>query len=167
MFWRCPFHANFHTVRWLYDLLGSYGIFLSKSSYLIALWGGCGIVLRKSLQVIQNKVARVVTKLDWSTSPQVLLTQVGWLSVKQLVFYHSVLLIYKVRMSQVPKYLNNMFSWSYQYNTRQAEGGLIKLPGKPKLVVSKRHGFFAQNLSENGQICWKYFFWYLPKFYKI
>ena len=44
------------------------GIFLSKLSYLIALWGGCGIVLRKSLQVIQNKIARVVTKLDWSTS---------------------------------------------------------------------------------------------------
>ena len=41
------------------------GIFLSKLSYLIALWGGCGIVLRKSLQVIQKKVAMVVTKLDW------------------------------------------------------------------------------------------------------
>ena len=52
------------------------GIFLSKLSYLIALWGGCGIVLRKSLQVIQNKVARVVTKLDWSTS---YLT--GWVTI--------------------------------------------------------------------------------------
>ena len=78
------------------------GIFLSKLSYLIALWGGCGIVLRKSLQMIQNKVARVVTKLDWSTSPQVLLHQVGWLSVNQLIFYHSVLLIYKVKQSQAP-----------------------------------------------------------------
>ena len=113
------------------------GIFLCKLSYLIALWGGCGIVLRKSLQVIQNKVARVVTKLDWSTSPQVLLTQVGWLSVKQLIFYHSVILIYKARMSHVPKHLNNMFSWSYKYNTRQSEGGLIKLVGTPKLDISK------------------------------
>ena len=44
------------------------GIFMSKLSYLIALWGGCGIVLSQSLQVIQNKVARVVTRLDWKTS---------------------------------------------------------------------------------------------------
>ena len=113
------------------------GIFLSKLSYLIALWGGCGIVLRKSLQVIQNKVARAVTRLDWSTSPQVLLTQVGWLSVNQLTFYHSVLQVYKVKVSHTPRYLNNMFNWSYQYNTRQAEGGLIKLVGKPKLDITK------------------------------
>jgi hypothetical protein len=113
------------------------GIFMSKLSYLIALWGGCGIVLKKSLQVIQNKVARVVTKLDWFTSPQVLLHQVGWLSVNQLVFYHSVLLIYKVKQAQTPKYLHNMFSWNYNYNTRQAEGGLIRLVGKPKLDITR------------------------------
>ena len=32
------------------------GIFMSKLTYLIALWGGCGAVLKKSLQMIQNKV---------------------------------------------------------------------------------------------------------------
>ena len=113
------------------------GIFMSKLSYLIVLWGGCGIVLRKSLQVIQNKVARVVTKLDWATPTKELLHQIGWLSVNQMVFYHSVLLIYKVKQSQTPKYLHSMFSWSYNYNTRQAEGGLIRLVGKPKLDVNK------------------------------
>ena len=69
------------------------GIFMSKLSYLIALWGGCGIILRRTLQIIQNKVARAVTKLKWTTSPAVLLSQVGWLSVNQLIFYHSVLQI--------------------------------------------------------------------------
>jgi hypothetical protein len=113
------------------------GIFMSKLSYLIALWGGCGILLRKTLQIIQNKVARAVTKLDWSTSPAVLLHQVGWLSVNQLIFYHSVLLIYKVNKTQTPKYLDNMFSWTFNYNTRQAVGGLIRLVGKPKLDITR------------------------------
>ena len=113
------------------------GIFMSKLTYLIALWGGCGMVLRKSLQVIQNKVARIVTKLDWSTPTQELLHQIGWLSVNQLVFYHSVVLVYKVKQNQTPKYLHSMFSWSYNYNTRQAEGGAIRLVGKPKLEVNK------------------------------
>ena len=113
------------------------GIFMSKLSYLIALWGGCGILLRKTLQNIQNKVARAVTKLDWSTSPAVLLHQVGWLSVNQLIFYHSVLLIFKVNKTQTPKYLDNMFSWTFNYNTRQAVGGLIRLVGKPKLDITR------------------------------
>ena len=113
------------------------GIFMSKLSYLIALWGGCGIVLRKTLQIIQNKVARVVTKLDWSTSTAVLLNQVGWLSVNQLIFYHSVLQIFKVNKAQTPKYLDSMFSWTYIYNTRQAVGGVIRLVGKPRLDVTK------------------------------
>ena len=114
------------------------GIFMSKLTYLIELWGGCGIMLKRSLQMIQNKVARVVTKLDWSTSPSVLLHQIGWLSVNQLIFYHSVLLVYKVNLNKTPRYLHNMFSWSYNYDTRQATGGLIRLRGKPKLDVSKQ-----------------------------
>ena len=124
--------ASFKNRKMLAD-----GIFMSKLSYLIALWGGCGIILRKTLQIIQNKVARVVTKLDWSTSAAVLLNQVGWLSVNQLIFYHSVLQVYKVNKTQTPKYLDSMFSWTYNYNTRQAVGGVIRLVGKPKLDVTK------------------------------
>ena len=74
---------------------------------------------------------------DWTTSPAVLLSQVGWLSVNQLIFYHSVLQIYKVNKSQTPKYLDNMFSWTFNYNTRQAVGGLIRLVGKPKLDITR------------------------------
>ena len=87
------------------------------------------------MQIIQNKVARVVTKLDWSTSTAVLLNQVCWLSVNQLIFYHSVLQIYKVNKAQTPKYLDSMFSWTYIYNTRQAVGGVIRLLGKPRLEL--------------------------------
>ena len=32
------------------------GVFMSKLSYLIALWGGCGTGLKKSLQIIQSPV---------------------------------------------------------------------------------------------------------------
>ena len=113
------------------------GIFLSKVSYMIALWGGCTMELRRSLQIIQNKAARVVTRLDWSTSSEVLLHQIGWLSINQLVFYHSVLLIYKVKKNMHPKYIHNMFNWSYQYNTRQAESDLIRQVKRPNLDISK------------------------------
>ena len=125
--------ANFRTRKMIAE-----GIIVSKLSYLITLWGGCGAGLRKSLQIILNKAARVVTRLDWTTSTKELLSQCGWLSVDQLIFYHSVLQLHKVRLSGTPMYLYTMHnSWLYQYRTRQAENELVQLRGKPKLELSK------------------------------
>ena len=114
------------------------GIFLSKLSYLIALWGGCNLHLLKALQTLQNKAARVVTKLDWSTSTTALLTQCGWLSVHQLVVYHSVVLVYKVLQSKQPKPLYSMFPCEYNYKlTSTALSKSIKQTGHPTLDLSR------------------------------
>jgi hypothetical protein len=113
------------------------GIFISKLSYLIALWGGCGTGLVRSLQIIQNKVARVVTRLDWSTPARDMHHQCGWLSVHQLAYYHSVMIIYKVKVNHSPRYLDNMFSWSYEANTRQATSGQIRQLGRPRLELTR------------------------------
>jgi hypothetical protein len=78
------------------------GILMIKLCYLIAIRGGCSSYLLNTLQVIQNKAARVVTKLDWSTPTEELLKQCGWLIVQQLAVYHSVLVVYKVLQSKSP-----------------------------------------------------------------
>ena len=114
------------------------GVFMSKLSYLIALWGGCGKVLKQSLQKIQNKAAQAVTRSDWSVPSRENLKQCGWMSVSQLAFFHSVLLVYKTRQSKRPRYLYSMHnSWSYPYSTRQAETGLIRVLSKPKLELAR------------------------------
>ena len=114
------------------------GIFMSKLSYVIALWGGCGVILKKCLQVLQNKAAQVVTRKDWNTSSKLMLQQCGWLSVNQLAFYHSVLLVFRVRLSKSPKYMYMMHnSWSYPYTTRQANNGLIRVVTRPRLEMVK------------------------------
>ena len=118
--------APFKTRKMLAD-----GIIISKLSYLISLWGGCEQYLMRSLQVIQNKAARVVTKLDWYTPTHDLLSQCGWLSVHQLAVYHTVVLVHKVLMSGSPEYLHNLFSEEYRCKTRLADMKLIK-PGQPK-----------------------------------
>ena len=112
------------------------GIILSKLTYLIALWGGTSGYLIKSLQIIQTSAARVVTKLDWSTPTSELLKQCGWLSVQQLVVYHSVLMVYKVVRTESPAYLYSMFQTKYQYRTRQADSGVIKHMYCPRLSLT-------------------------------
>ena len=53
------------------------GVMMSHITYLIQLYGGCSEQLLSSLQVLQNKAARLVTKLDWRTPTRTLLLQCG------------------------------------------------------------------------------------------
>jgi hypothetical protein len=58
-----------------------------------------------SLQVVQYKAARIVTRGGRRTPIKSLLKQCGWLSVAQLGVYHSLVLLFKVLQSGCPKYL--------------------------------------------------------------
>ena len=102
------------------------GIFMSKHMYLIPLWGGSAKYLIKSLQTIQNKAARAVTKLDWNTPSAEILKQCGWLSVNQLSVYHTLIMVYKVLQDKSPQYLYSMFNTTYNYKTRVADSGKIR-----------------------------------------
>ena len=81
------------------------GLILSTLSYIIQVYGGCSGYLLAMLQVLQNKAARCVTRLPWGTPISVLLKQCGWLSMNQLVVYHSLVLLFKTKMDKKPVYL--------------------------------------------------------------
>ena len=114
--------ADFKTRKMLAD-----GLFMSKLVYLIPLWGGCEKFLIKALQIIQNKAARTVTKLGIFTPVRTLLKQCGWLSVNQLVFFHTVVLLFKSRQNHSPKYLFEMSSSELHYNTRAENPGKLRV----------------------------------------
>ena len=107
------------------------------------MWGGTSKENINALQVIQNKAARFVTR-DWTNSTVQNLGTLGWLSINQMIFYHTVLLMFKLKRSRAvggppaPTYLMNMFNWEYYYETRQAEAGVVKPLGVPRLDVSKQ-----------------------------
>ena len=91
-------------------LLVANGIFMSKLCYLIQLWGGAEGYLLRSLQVIQNRAARVVTRLTWFTPTRTLLKKCKWLSVKQLVFYQRVVAVHKIVKTKSSLYLHQKMS---------------------------------------------------------
>ena len=104
---------------------------------MISVWGGCSKELLESLQKVQNRAARVITKNDWSVGTKENLKQIGWLSVHQLVQYHDILLLHKVIKSGQPRNLHNMDSYVYLQQTRQATSGAVKPIGIPKLDIAK------------------------------
>ena len=97
------------------------GIYMSKLIYLMPVWMGCEDYLVNALQVNLNKVARLVTKLDIFTPTRVLMQQCGWMPVKQLMAYHSLVLLHKTLQQKSPSYLYKKVTSGYQqYNTNQA-----------------------------------------------
>ena len=115
-------NSSFKTRRMVAD-----GIVMSKLVYLINLWGGAQLYLQKSIYVQQMAAARVVCGFQchgWSNRK--VLEKVGWLSVRQLTFYHTVLQTHRTLVSKTPLPLFKSISREYQYNTRNAAAGSIR-----------------------------------------
>ena len=107
-------------------------IFCSKLIYQISLWGGTEEFLLNSLQIVQNKAARCVTRRGKYTQVRELLGQCGWLTVRQLVFYHSVILIFKTIKTTFPKYIFDKLATEFPYNTRLAQSDSVRMGSKFK-----------------------------------
>ena len=95
------------------------GIFTSVLVYCIPLWGGSDKGDLEELQVLQNKAAQHVLRRPGRSCRKEMFDQLGWLSVHQLVFYHTVMAVYKMRQTGEPEYLaEKMLNDNYR-------GGLI------------------------------------------
>ena len=86
----------------------SEGIFNSVLVYCLPLFGGCDVQELKDLQTLQNKAARIVTHSALRTHSKDMFNRLGWLTVKQLVTYHTLLTVYRVRQTKEPEYLSSI-----------------------------------------------------------
>ena len=64
------------------------------------------------LQVLQNRVNRILTKRNNRTSTQELLTLTNSLSVQQLIALQTILMTYKILMTSKPSYLANKIRYA-------------------------------------------------------
>ena len=102
-------------------LMVANGLVVSKLCYLIELWGGCEGYLLHSLQVLLNRAARSVTKMSGYTSTKRLMAACSWLSVKQLVVYHTVKMVFKTLKTESPRYLHDRLNPTpHSIRTRQS-----------------------------------------------
>ena len=54
----------------------------------------------KIYKTLQNKAARIVTHSPLRAHRKDMYNKLGWLTVKQLVIYHSLLTVYRVRQAK-------------------------------------------------------------------
>ena len=116
-------------------LMVANGVIMSKLVYLITVWGGAQGYLVKRLQVQQLAAARVVCGYhSYYWSRRKLLGKVRWLSVRQLIFFHTVLQVWKVRTLQTPAYLHHKFVLT---NTRSSAQGNLLVPNVESALARK------------------------------
>ena len=103
------------------------GAVMSRLTYLITLWGGAQLYLLKALQVHELTAARTMcgaASYRWSRGK--LLGRVGWLSVRQLIQYHTILQAHKTIQSGQPRPLSYYISTNHPRDTRNAANGQIR-----------------------------------------
>ena len=81
------------------------GVFNSVLVYCLPLFGDCDKGELHATQVLQNKAAQVVTKSPPRAHRDTMYDTLGWLTVNQLVVYHTALTVFRIRQSNEPEYL--------------------------------------------------------------
>ena len=82
------------------------GVFNSVLVYCLPLYGGCDAGQVKALQVLQNKAAQIVCNAPPRASRAPMYDKLGWMTVNQLICYHTLISVYKIRKCGEPEYLS-------------------------------------------------------------
>ena len=83
----------------------SEGIFNSVLVYCLPLFGGMDKGDLRDLQILQNKAAQIVTRSPPRAERVAMYDQLQWLTVNQLIFYHTVIAVFKIRGNSEPEHL--------------------------------------------------------------
>ena len=124
----------FHTLKYI-----TQGIFNSVLIYCLPLFGGLDKGQLGDLQVLQNKAAQIVTRSPPRSARSAMYDKLDWLSVNQLIAYHTVIQIFKIRSNGEPEYLAKIL-------TNDNRNGNIFIPNSELTLAKKSFCFRGAEL---------------------
>ena len=75
----------------------------------------------RRFQIQQNTIMRFILNKWYDTPVAEMIESLDWLNVKQLITYHTLQFIKKLRLGQLPSYLYERIQYNFEvhdYNTR-------------------------------------------------
>ena len=81
------------------------GLFNSVMIYCLPLFGGLNKNMRNQIQTVQNRAARFVCNAPPRSNRSALFRKIGWMTVDQLIQYHTLISVFKIRCAKQPEYL--------------------------------------------------------------
>ena len=102
---------------------------MSKLAYLIPLWGSATRNHIRKVQSLWNKVARWTSGLPRKTKIKDLMAANGWMTVRNMITYHSLMMVWKLVNLKKPRHL---------YNSMRIEGDNHIQTQEPRLQFTAR-----------------------------
>ena len=100
--------------------------------YCSIVWGQCGETLKDKLQTLQNRAARTIAKLRYDEANHYeLLTEFGWLSVRNLIILDIAVFVYNEINNLHPEQADNPFQrldCLHSYSTRSVSNNNLFIP---------------------------------------
>ncbi len=111
----------------------------SRLDYCNALLGGCPASSINKLQIVQNAVARVLTRSRIYDHITTILQSLHWQHIKFCISFKILLLSYKAINGIVPAYLTNLLSrYNPTRSLRSQNSGLLVVPRMAKSTKGGR-----------------------------
>lgn len=119
--------------------------------YCITVWGFAPSKYTNQVQRLQNGAARIITgNYDWTVRGINLVSELGWQNVAQRRDYFTALQVFKGLNGMAPDYINDLFTYVRDINTRQTRNAAANNLYVPKV---NKH-VFKQSLQYNGAMIW-------------
>ena len=115
------------------------GIFNSVLIYCLPLFGGLDKDQLGDLQVLQNKAAQIVTRSPPRAARNAMFDRLDWLTVNQLIAYHTLIQVYKIRLCKEPEYLATIL-------INDNRNGHILIPNTELTLAKKSFSFRGATL---------------------
>ena len=122
-----------------------YSLILPHLDYCSVVWGNCNKTDLLKLQRSQNRYARLVLKVDYTTSKDVLLRTLKWQSVENRINYQFCIAVFKILNDMAPHYLCDLApKRPVYYVTRYSTLNPLFIP-KPNTDLKKNDLFLLQH----------------------
>ena len=95
------------------------GIVEPQFRFCCSVWGCCGVTKLQTLQKLQNRAARIVTKSNFDTPSIGLIQGLNWPTVSDIIRGETATTVYKSLNGLVPEYLSSLFEKRSTRNVRE------------------------------------------------
>ena len=109
--------------------------------YCLPLFGGGKKYSLDILQSLQNKAVKIVLNLPARSNREQMFYKIGWLTVRQMAVYPTLLTVHSIRISKQPRYLSKLLL------NENHNGNII--------VSNVQLGLLRNSFAFRGSIIWK------------
>jgi len=123
---RVKFYLPPHTLKMLANAL-----VFPHFDYCSAVWSNCNLDHSKSLQILQNKLARVLLSADIKTSVNTLMQTLDWNKLHARWVHQLLIIVLKCLQNHAPTYLSSQFNFTssvHSHNTRSQVSNTLVVP---------------------------------------